>query len=393
MDIGIGKSAALGLIEAGRTAAREASEQLGGGIPDLAVVFSSIKYAHPRVLQTIRSTLGGAPLVGMSTAGEISDSGLARKSLVVMALRSSQSKFLPVVAKRLSAGVEQAVEEFMKALTESCSRNPAEGALWLFGDGLRGTTEEFIASLRRRGCGLPIAGGLAGDDLQLSKTYQYYQDQVFSDAVVGVHLEGRVSFGISVGHGWWAIGSPHQVTRAEGCRVFELESKPPKEWYGKVYGRAFHESKELPLARALLGFPIGYSKQEGENYVLREAVGFEEQGSVRYTGSIPSQSWVSLMMTHREALADAGEQAASQAYARAGAGKAQAALLFYGAGRDKVYDADPSQEFGRIRQALGGGAVRIAGATTYGEIVQVGESEREGPSLFNNTVTVFAFGD
>ena len=65
------------------------------GTPQALVVFGSRWFEHARLLAGITSTTGDVPMVGGTTAGEISTSGLSTQSVVIMALGSDTLSFVP----------------------------------------------------------------------------------------------------------------------------------------------------------------------------------------------------------------------------------------------------------------------------------------------------------
>ena len=75
--MGIGVSSEAQVYLAGQEAARQMTTHLGGR-PQLTLVFSSIRFADPRLLTGIRSVTEGAPLIGCTDAGGISTWGPMR---------------------------------------------------------------------------------------------------------------------------------------------------------------------------------------------------------------------------------------------------------------------------------------------------------------------------
>ena len=72
--MGIGISSATQVYPAGQEAAQQMLAHLGGR-PQLTLVFSSIRFADPKLLAGIRSVTEGAPLIGCTGTGGISTWG------------------------------------------------------------------------------------------------------------------------------------------------------------------------------------------------------------------------------------------------------------------------------------------------------------------------------
>src|SRR5438132_11544191 len=86
LEIGIGFSAQADVFAAGQEAAQHVVDHLAGSRPDLTLVFSSIRFADPRMLKAVRSITGGVPLVGCTDAGGIVTAGPKRRSVTVIGL-------------------------------------------------------------------------------------------------------------------------------------------------------------------------------------------------------------------------------------------------------------------------------------------------------------------
>ena len=71
LEIGIGVSSQADVSAAGQEAAEQVMSHLADRRPDLVFVFSSIRFADPRMLKAVRSVTGQAPLIGCTDAGGI----------------------------------------------------------------------------------------------------------------------------------------------------------------------------------------------------------------------------------------------------------------------------------------------------------------------------------
>jgi hypothetical protein len=86
------------------------------------------------------------------------------------------------------------------------------------------------------GAGVPLVGGSAGDDLKMTRTFQLYDDQVLTDAVVAAGIASDAPLGIGVRHGWRRVGEPMLVTGSGGNRVYTLDDRPALDVYLKQLG-------------------------------------------------------------------------------------------------------------------------------------------------------------
>src|SRR3989344_8026315 len=82
---GIGLSTHANEYSAGEEAAEKALESIGCDNPDALIVFAAPKFNHKRLLQGITSITKQTPMIGGTTAGEISTFGLSVNSVVILA--------------------------------------------------------------------------------------------------------------------------------------------------------------------------------------------------------------------------------------------------------------------------------------------------------------------
>ena len=78
---------------------------------------------------------------------------------------------------------------------------------------------------------MPLVGGCAGDDLKMTRTFQFYGDRVLTDSVVAAGIASDAPLGIGVRHGWRRVGEPMVVTGSTGNQVFTLDDQPALDVY------------------------------------------------------------------------------------------------------------------------------------------------------------------
>ena len=92
---GVGRALGEDSFKTARTAIQQALKQLAtksADDPDLLLVFASVKYDQNELMRGIKS-VSQAPMIGSSTAGEITQDGPSQQTVVVMALTSDSAKF------------------------------------------------------------------------------------------------------------------------------------------------------------------------------------------------------------------------------------------------------------------------------------------------------------
>ncbi len=125
--MGLGASSEANVYIAGQEAARQMLAHLGGS-PQLTLVFSSIRFADPKLLSGIRSVTEGAPLIGCTGAGGISTWGPMRQSVIVIGLRGANASFVTGVAHGISKDPEGAGKRLAQDL-KAAEPGEVKGAL------------------------------------------------------------------------------------------------------------------------------------------------------------------------------------------------------------------------------------------------------------------------
>jgi len=150
-----------------------------------------------------------------------------------------------------------------------------------FADGLYTNGEDYLQGIADINPNVIVAGGLAGDNGKLERTYVFTKSGVISRGVVAVALEGK---DLSVNSGytfdWKPIGKMMQVTKAVKNRVYELDNMPLIEVYAKYMGR------ELANALPQIGieFPLVFEK-DGV-LIGRAPLAAHDDGSLTFAGNI-----------------------------------------------------------------------------------------------------------
>ncbi len=394
----VGRSTQVESFAAGREAAENAIKGINNGKCSLIIVFSSVVFNQLEMLKGVRDVTGAIPLVGCSTAGEIITSGPSKKSVVVMAIAAKGINFHLGVGKDIKKSAISAGKELGKSLTQLTSNGKL--ALML-PDGLAGNGADIVRGLQDvLGDQFLIAGGAAGDDFLFKETYQYYNDTVMSDSVIGVMIDGDVHFGIGVRHGWKPIGVSKKVTKSDGAVLYELDGKPAVHIYEEYFGKKAEELKVEPLARLAITYPLGLRIPNSDEYLIRDPITVGDKGEITCAAEVREGSEINLMMGSKEnaiaAAREAAEQCVLGVQARGGT-SVTTAIIFNCIARDKVLAQNAKDEISAIKEVLGE-QTEFIGFYTYGEQAPIaGQTISEEKSCHaefcNETVVIVGFGE
>jgi hypothetical protein len=379
--IGVGSSDEPDAARAGAVAARSA---LQGSDPRLLVVFCSGAYDLDTMLGGIQRQAGGAvPLIGCSTAGEISTAGPSDDSVVVTAFGGDFD---------VSTGVGMDASSDLRAAGAGAASCVAEvrarpyKAVLVLTDGLAGDQQEIVrGAYAQVGAAVPLVGGCAGDDLNMQATHQLYAGRVLEDAVVAAAIGSDHPIGIGVRHGWRKVGEPMLVTESDSNRVRELDGRPALDVYlERLRAPAEATVDNAAFTRFALRHPLGLDRRSGEE--VRFVRGADLEGrTLNCIADVPQGALTWIMAGDERSVLDATDAACTEALAALDPEPPLGMLAFDCIARRGVLGEDGiCREVERVAQHARG--TQVAGFYTYGEIARV----RGTTGFHNQTLVVLA---
>lgn len=276
-------------VRIGSTAVRDAAaaaRDLAGQIaqPDAAVtlVFASPEYDLVALGPALAAALP-APLVGCTTAGEITPDGYASGTLVGLSVAGGDLEVCALrhapLAAASRAGVEATLDAARRALSEARERHPGAAAFgFLLVDGLSIMEEQVTAVLATALDDLPLVGGSAGDDLRFGKTHVLADGVFAQDTAVLVLCVTSLPFAVIKTQHFTASDLRVVITRATPARrlVHEINGRPAADEYARLVG----------VARGALG-PEVFSNHPlmlrfGGEYYVRSIQRAQEDGTLTF---------------------------------------------------------------------------------------------------------------
>jgi len=232
--------------------------------------------------------------------------------------------------------------------------------LLLLSDGLAGDQQEVVRGAHSvAGGGVPLVGGCAGDDLKMTRTFQFYDGAVVHDAVVAAAIGSDAPIGLGVRHGWRAVGEPMLVTASDGNRVHELDGRPALDVYLARLSAPL-EAHEDPAAftRFALTHPLGLSARGREQQVRFVGEADFDTRSLGCIAAVPQNGLVWLMEGDDASVLEATDAACADALAPLGVHAPLGLLAFDCIARRGVLGEDGiRREVGRVAQRAGGAPV------------------------------------
>jgi hypothetical protein len=360
---GIGRSADPDPVAAAAAATHTALA--GGDDPRLLLVFAVDGQDFGALVAAVDDVSGGVPLVGCSSARELTVDGSTDDALVVIALGGAG---FAVSTTAVPDAVEDPRDAGARAA--ACLGDVADRPhriLLLLTDGTIADQPEVIrGAYSVAGAGVPIAGGVTGDAQRPQVPVQFHGRQVHRRAVVGVAIGSDAPLGLGVRHGLAATGEPMLVTCRRPGRVLGLDGRPAAE--------VLSERGEGRVRS------LGLHRRVGEANLRMAVLDDDPDGGVQC--NVPSGALLWTMRGDRDAMLAASDAACRDAVGALGDHDPVALILFDCTARRDALGADGTAEQVR-RIAVHAGAAAVGGFVTDGEIART-----HGPSGFHNQTLV-----
>ena len=376
LKVAVGHSTDLDSPDAIAEVLDQCHTALMGARPMAGIVLAAIDFDHKLILGKILATFPELALIGGTTDGEISSVlGFEQDSLTLILFCSDRICITAGIGTHVSNNVASATHT---AITQAKATNPNPIQFCLtLPESLTTSAVQIVENLKKiLGPQVPIFGGLTADQWRFQQTYQFFQDQIYSDAVPVLLFSGPVLFSHGIASGWRPIGKQGRITRAKQNIVYEIDGKPALDFY-KYYLGPLPPSSDYPLAVVESGEKFMYMRAPSGLYN-------PDKGSINFFGDLPEGALVQITEASRDNILHASQismQQASQHYP----GESPAAALFFScASRRQILGSRTGEEYHFTKTSLKQ-ALPSCGFYTNGEIAPL---QQKGPTYFHNETFV-----
>lgn len=377
---------------AGAAAAARAVEELDADAVDFCQVFCSATYDFEAVLSGIRDQVGPeTELIGGASHTPFTERGIhsvGEQSVGVGLVSSDSMRFFTGLGTDVQGDVSSCVREAARELPRRVEGYPYLTAI-VIPDGLAVDGEQLtMASRQRLGANVTFVGG--GTHFNLEDTPVICGDRTAENALAVALLASERPPGTAFAHGHEPISEPHEVTRAEGNVVHELDGRPAYEvWKDDVREDAretfdvdvdaLSESDET-LTNLL--FHYQYGVDQGEKYKLRNpGVAPRTDGPLEFVLTIPEGTVMRLMANTKDGYITSARAASNEALAGVDGEPAGALIYDCGCRRMSLGDRYGESVAGMIDSL----EMPLQGAEVFGEICM---DERQVSGYHNTTAVV-----
>ena len=246
-------------------AVRELHEAIFDPEASLTVIFCSPSYDRAELAAALRTTFGDVPVIGCTTAGEITPLGYLEGTLTGVSLGGPG--FAAVTARidglssfELGRGEGVASAAFAELWTARCR---APGAMdtfaFLLVDGLSAKEEMLVAAVRGGLGTVPLFGGSAADGVRFEQTWLYHDGEFRTDCALLTLVSPGVPFAVFKTEGFVPSTSRMVVTAADVSRrvVTEINGEPAGREYARLVGLRLDELTPAAFARHPVVVTVG----------------------------------------------------------------------------------------------------------------------------------------
>jgi hypothetical protein len=210
----------------------------------LAVFFCSSAYDLTKLAAELRHRFAGVPLIGCTTAGEITPMGFQEGSITGFSIGGAAARAAtaridclgdcPISAGFLAA--EELMARFAQGGGTPVNDTNTFGLLLIDGMSAR---EEVVLSTIHWGMGtIPLLGGSAGDDMRLTNTFVYHNGEFSTNTALLTLVQLDAPFRTFNTKHFRGTAEKLVVTKADPERrlVLELNAAPAAREFARIVG-------------------------------------------------------------------------------------------------------------------------------------------------------------
>ncbi len=385
--IGVGFSQRTSSSEAVTEATIQAKVQTRQRKIDLVIVFNTPHHNPNEFLPILQENFDQAKIVGCSTAAIITSKMIAKRGLGILAIHSEDIRIAAAYVDHVAA---QTMHESGLALSRKVSQKFGQSHRKLFLFFTDGDLENPLPFLQglQEGLGniFPIIGAGSTDD-RFKKTFQYFETKIINHGAVGLLLGGKLNAHWASRHGWQPVGKPRTITKSLGHIIQLIDDQPAITIYNDFFGPDIVNLKN-PTGHIALLYPLGIYLPKAREYLLRNVIRIEKDGSLVCNGAVPPQGELHLMISNKDAAMEATHQAALEVKKKFAEKSPSLVIIIDSLARLKLLGRSAFHGIEIIKNIFGPHTA-ILGMCAHGEIAPSAKLEDQGiVHLQNVSITV-----
>ena len=394
LKVAVGASQKKDITEAIQEVTSSCLLKLAVGEVSLALVFCTPSFTTPALLKKIKLNLkSNCPLIGCSGMYIISSEGAQRDGLVLILIAMPKVKISCATIKVGPSDDSYLLGQGLGTNLISNLKEYRREICLMFSDGCLEDTSRLIQGLQNiLGKSFPFIGGGASDDLKFKQTFQFYNELILNRSTVAALFAGKFTYGIGIRHGWKPLGKIHTISDSNANVINKIDGKKAVHLYEDYLAKTLAElKKDILLINAL--YPIGMQLKGEKEYLLRNVIALNDDGSIVTQGDVPQESSIRIMIGTKESCTEAARQAAVQAKIAMRDKAMDLAIIISSASRAYLLGRNVNAEIKAVRAVLGPD-IPLAGFYSYGQYAPLGSLNYYGQTyLHNQAIAILGIGE
>jgi hypothetical protein len=353
-------------------------EQLAGDIPQAGILFTSLMDAsHKDMLTEINRAFPSIDLIGCTTDGEIVPThGFLEDSIALLLFSSPDMQIGASIATDLSSNAALSLPKAIRECQNKLTGEPVFGLI--LPDGLTTIGIDLGTILQSAlGKSFPFFGGTAGDSFRLKQTYQFYNNEVYTDAAPIFLFAGDITLESKICSGVKPIGSYYTIDEARANIVTRINGQRAADVYEELLGDYIRE-------RQALQFPLAVYEEGLSGFYLRDPMHIDsETGEITFIGTFPERCRAKFVAIDREKILQSAEEASDYLLADTPDTAPELIMIFSCTSRKHTLGTRAREEFRRLLAT--DSQIPFFGFYCYGEL---GPNSVGKPTRFHNDTFV-----
>ena len=256
---------------------------------------------------TLTSHLPHSHLIGTTTDGSIVQEGDA--DVTTISFTSFEKSHLKHTLVPFEPTQEDdCAKEIVKNILSSNSK-----LLLLFTDGLLCNSEKLTREIHNAYPNLLIAGGLAGDNAKLIKTFVCDNETIQTQAVVALSIDSDSLFiHNDYNLAWQPVGESMQVTKCSANIIHEIDNKPAAHIFKKHLNTQYLTHYDAPTHSPTISIEFPLLIQRDDMQIARVVFQILEDGSLFCSGELHEGDLLHFSFTHPKQIIQSGDALAAR---------------------------------------------------------------------------------
>lgn len=226
---------------------------LGGSDLEIVIVFVSPQADADLIIGQARARFGPVPVVGCTTAGELSGSGYAEGEIVAVGFPRSNFRAKVLFVPDLEEFDGQDLVHRMLLNRNAMKRETPEWETefnFLLIDGLSTKEDALVAQLSVGLGSVPLFGGSAGDGSDFGQTHILHEGQAHGNAAVLIQFRSNCPVSVFKTDHLTPTEQRMVVTSADPAsrRVHQINGEPAAREYARILGKDGEQLSTMTFA-------------------------------------------------------------------------------------------------------------------------------------------------